>query len=92
MDLWYYYHVGQTYHLETKMKKITSKKIRYTATHIKGLGKIAIALSGKIDWLHIEKISKASAIRMNRLIHSGNYDVSTMISETSGVVIFIRTK
>ena len=73
------------------MKKIKSKKVRQVSTQISGF-KVGIALANKVDWMHIEKISKYSARRLNRLINSGKYNVSNMVSENSGTVIFIRTK
>jgi len=73
------------------MKKIKSKKVRQVSTQISGF-KVGIALANKVDWMHIQKISESSARRLNRLIQSGKYNVSSMVSDISGSVIFIRTK
>jgi hypothetical protein len=67
-----------------------SPKVRKVHLQVCSNGHVAIPLSGKMEWLQIEKITACSRERLNGILYKGKNIVQPYLSSENEVTLFIR--
>jgi len=70
------------------MAKTSSPKVRIAHLQVCSQGKVAIPLSGKLEWLQV-KATPSSCRRIDRILYRRDRDVQANISNGE-ITLFIR--